>query len=429
MFILFILDVDASYFRFESPGIGRQTCILVVMAFVFIITLFLNEFGIFKRIYYNFRKKLPSNKVGTATEEGKLLDDDVYKEQQKVKSLTFSETQNYSLVMRNVTKVYNNSFRAVNGISLAVRSGECFGLLGVNGAGKTTTFKMMTGDEVISGGDIWVHGVNVKTNLKDVHKITGYCPQFDALIDDLTGRETLKIYCMLRGIVNQNAKDLSVSLAQELDFFQHIDKLVKNYSGGNKRKLSTAIAMISNPAVIYLDEPTTGMDPLTKRHFWNVVCSVRDSGKCVVLTSHSMEECEALCTRLAIMVNGQFECLGSVQQLKNKFTTGFLLVIKVRNEENGQMLADVTKVKDYITNHFNNTHLHEEHLELLTFYIYDTNLKWSYLFGTMQKVKDILNIEDYSIGQSSLEQVCFVTKVLTAHIYNPINIKELDACP
>lgn len=191
---------------------------------------------------------------------------------------------------------------------------------------------MLTGDSKISSGEAWVRGISLKNDMNTVNQFIGYCPQFDALLEDLTGRELLEIFCLLRGVRRSEINKLSIRLANELNFIRHIDKKVEEYSGGNKRKLSTAIALIGNPAVIYLDEPTTGMDPGAKRHLWNVICRVRDSGKSIVLTSHSMEECEALCTRLAIMVNGEFKCLGSTQYLKNKFSNGYSLSVKIQKE-------------------------------------------------------------------------------------------------
>lgn len=189
---------------------------------------------------------------------------------------------------------------------------------------------MLTGDERISGGEGWVRGISLKDDMHSVHKIIGYCPQFDALIDDLTGRETMELFCLLRGVPRAEINAVTIRLASELNFMKHIDKKVCEYSGGNKRKLSTAVALVGNPSVIYLDEPTTGMDPGAKRNLWNVIGKVRNSGKSIVLTSHSMEECEALCTRLAIMVNGEFKCLGSTQHLKNKFSKGYILTVKIQ---------------------------------------------------------------------------------------------------
>lgn len=202
---------------------------------------------------------------------------------------------------------------------------------------------MMTGDETISSGDAWVKGTSLKADMNEVHKTIGYCPQFDALLDDLTGRETLKIFCLLRGVQPSRIAKLSSRLADDLNFTKHIDKKVKEYSGGNKRKLSTAIALVGDPSVVYLDEPTTGMDPGAKRQLWNMICKIRDEGLSIVLTSHSMEECEALCTRLAIMVNGEFKCLGSTQHLKNKFSKGYVLNIKMKRTETASGDFDKTK--------------------------------------------------------------------------------------
>ena len=107
-----------------------------------------------------------------------------------------------------------------------------------------------------------------------------------------------------------------------------LSRCAGTYSGGNKRKLSTAIALVGNPSIVFLDEPTSGMDPGARRFLWNTVLQMVRGGQAVVLTSHSMEECEALCTRLGIMVNGQFKCLGSIQHLKNRFGSGYSLTIR-----------------------------------------------------------------------------------------------------
>lgn len=124
---------------------------------------------------------------------------------------------------------------------LIIFRGECFGLLGVNGAGKTSTFKMLTGDETISSGEAWVEGVSIKTAMNKVHQRIGYCPQFDALLDELTGRETLRIFALLKGIPRNEIHRVSMQLATEFNFVKHLDKRIKAYSGGNKRKLSTAL--------------------------------------------------------------------------------------------------------------------------------------------------------------------------------------------
>lgn len=133
-----------------------------------------------------------------------------------------------------------------------INRGECFGLLGVNGAGKTSTFKMLTGDTRISNGEAFVRGISLKTNMTEVHKIIGYCPQFDAVLEDLTGAETLELFALLRGIHPNHIPALIKHLTTELNFVKHINKRVDEYSGGNKRKLSTAVALIGDPVLVYL---------------------------------------------------------------------------------------------------------------------------------------------------------------------------------
>lgn len=210
---------------------------------------------------------------------------------------------------------------------------------------------MLTGDLRCSAGQAWVCGIPLRTQMSAVHRIIGYCPQFDALIDEMTCREVLHMFGRLRGLRPgaQHLDSIVVQLATDLNFVRHLDKTVSACSGGNRRKLSTAVALIGRPVLVYLDEPTTGMDPGAKRHLWDVVQRQRRAGTAIVLTSHSMDECEALCTRLAIMVNGEFRCLGSVQHLKSKYAQGFVLMVRVRG---AVVEEDVRRVEAFVAEHF-----------------------------------------------------------------------------
>jgi ATP-binding cassette subfamily A (ABC1) protein 3 len=181
---------------------------------------------------------------------------------------------------------------------------------------------MITGDEAVDSGSIILDSINLGSNMRQAQRRMGYCPQFDALIDLLTGEETLYMFARLRGVKSHLIPPIVNSLIALMSLQKHANKPVYAYSGGNKRKLSAAVALIGDPSIVFLDEPTTGMDPKARRHFWNAIAQFRDHGKPIILTSHSMEECEALCTRLAIMVNGKFKCLGSIQHLKSKFGAG-----------------------------------------------------------------------------------------------------------
>uniref|UniRef100_A0A8B9KPN9 ATP-binding cassette, sub-family A (ABC1), member 3b n=1 Tax=Astyanax mexicanus TaxID=7994 RepID=A0A8B9KPN9_ASTMX len=284
-----------------------------------------------------------------------------------------------------------SSMRAVDCLSLAVGKGECFGLLGFNGAGKTTTFKMLTGDERVTAGDAFIDGYSILRDIKKVQQRLGYCPQFDAVLDHMTGRETLSMYARLRGIPEKYVSSCVENVLRSLLLEPHADKLVRSYSGGNKRKLSAGMALIGGPPVIFLDEPSTGMDPVARRLLWDAVTRTRESGKAIVITSHSMEECEALCTRLAVMVNGQFKCLGSPQHLKSKFGSGYTLLAKVHTEPDLEEM-DIHVLKD-------------EHQGMVHYHLTDKMLTWAQVFGTLEAAKEKYSIEDYCVSQISLEQV------------------------
>ncbi|KAK5642702.1 hypothetical protein RI129_008869 [Pyrocoelia pectoralis] len=388
--------ITTNYYDMESPGIGRNVLFLSCVGTFLILVLFSIELRLYEKIAnkINFTKR-------HRTCESKLLDDDVLHEQEKVRDIPLHNIHNTAVVMKNVTKYYGN-FLAVDNLCLSIGKYECFGLLGINGAGKTTTFKIMTGDLRMSSGEAWINGISLTSNMKAIYKCIGYCPQFDALLDELTCFETLIIFSLIRGMSYAASKNMAKNLSHDLDFYHHLYKRVNELSGGNKRKLSTALSLIGNPSVLFLDEPTSGMDPVTKRYIWNVLCSVRDRGKCIILTSHSMEECEALCTKSAIMVNGIFMCIGSTQHLKSKFSDGYTLIVKTKKLVNYNFDAIESFVKEKFGE---DVIVRGRHQDLITFYIKDKKLPWSRMFGIMEEAKSFLNIEDYSLGQSSLEQV------------------------
>lgn len=200
-------------------------------------------------------------------------------------------------------------------------------MLGQNAAGKTTTFKMLIGEASITLGDVWLWGVSIRRRLMSTYRYVGYCPQNNAMLEDLTGLETMTVMGLIRGVPLENIKPMCKSLTTDLGFEKYIWKKTPEMSGGTKRKLSTALALIGNPHIVFMDEPTTGMDPVAKRLVWNVMGKYREKGHSVILSSHSMEECDVLCTRLAILMHGKLEALASGYSLKKKYSkTGHLLI-------------------------------------------------------------------------------------------------------
>ncbi|XP_043832232.1 phospholipid-transporting ATPase ABCA3-like [Dromiciops gliroides] len=398
------LEYEDDFYTWETPGIGKFMTSLVVSGFLFFILLLFIETNIPWRlnilISHLFRAR---NWAQVHSKESVLpKDQEVEDERKKIEESLPELLRTTPLVVKQLTKVYGSRvpFLAVNRISLTVQKGECFGLLGFNGAGKTTTFKMLTGDETITSGKAYIDGYNIITHIKEVRQRIGYCPQFDALLDHMTGRETLVMYARLRGIPEHRINSLVKDVLQGLLLEAHSDKLIKTYSGGNKRKLSTGIALIGDPSVVFLDEPSTGMDPVARRLLWDTVTRSRESGQAIVITSHSMEECEALCTRLSIMVNGQFKCIGSPQHLKSKFGSGYTLLAKVKSSS-----QKLQAFKMFVEETLPGSVLKDEHHGMVHYHVPSKDLSWAKVFGILEKNKDQYELDDYSISQISLEQV------------------------
>uniref|UniRef100_A0A8C3MYN4 Uncharacterized protein n=1 Tax=Geospiza parvula TaxID=87175 RepID=A0A8C3MYN4_GEOPR len=406
----FNISYQMNYFSWETPGIGRYLTSLAIQGFSFLFLLFLIETNLLWRLRTLVcgicrRRKWVAllNRVSMLPE-----DRDVADERKKVLESPPELLSSLSspLVIKELTKVYDSreSLLAVDRISLAVSKGECFGLLGFNGAGKTTTFKMLTGDESITSGDAFVDGHSILANIKKVQQRIGYCPQFDALLEHMTGRETLSMYARLRGIPERYIGSCAWANrgpSSGLVFPVLLLGLCPHSCLPFSRKLSAGIALIGGPPVIFLDEPSTGMDPVARRLLWDAVTRTRECGKSIIFTSHSMEECEALCTRLAIMVNGQFKCLGSPQHLKSKFGSGYTLLAKTRSEEEGELQA----FKAFVEKTFPGSVLKHEHQGMVHYHLTNKNLSWAQVFGALEKAKEKYRLEDYSVSQISLEQV------------------------
>eukprot|EP01066_Platyproteum_vivax_P014538 Platyproteum_vivax@DN6504_c0_g1_i1.p1 len=291
------------------------------------------------------------------------------------------------------------SLVAVDNVSFGVEMSECFGYLGVNGAGKTTTLRMLTGDEFVTAGAAFIDGKSVLTQQQAVRKVIGYCPQFDAHIGQLTGREHLTLYCKIKGIKQSVLQTYIEDMIIRLGIEECVDRQVHTYSGGNKRRLSLGIALIGNPRVVFLDEPTTGVDPASRRFVWNLIERTLVN-RSIILTSHSMEECEALCHRVGIMAKGNLQCIGSLPHLKSKFGNGYKVVITV---------DDVTKLEQlsaFMTTTFpgsveiETTGLH------LTVQVPKT-IQLSEIFRILeeQKESEDLPISSYAVSETTLEQI------------------------
>ena len=244
--------------------------------------------------------------------------------------------KNVVVRVKNLRKIYRNGCKkgnvAINNLNFCIESGECFGLLGLNGAGKTTTFKCITQEIGPTNGNIVVFGKEINGNFNELNKIFGYCPQFDAIFEHLTVYENLEFYATIKGIKRNLIRQVVTFMIMEMSLTEFTNKISGRLSGGNKRKLSVAISMLGNPPIILLDEPSTGMDPEARRFMWSVIHKMSTKGRksSVIMTTHSMDEAETLCKRMGIMVNGEFVCLGTANQIKEKYGYGYEADVRIK---------------------------------------------------------------------------------------------------
>ncbi|XP_075746374.1 cholesterol transporter ABCA5-like isoform X7 [Rhipicephalus microplus] len=344
-------------------------------------------------------------------------DADVKAERQRVSQMDISLMPKPPVVyVHELRKVYEEGARcrprnhvkiAIRNLSMAIDKGDIFGLLGPNGAGKTSTMKVIVGEESPSSGRVAVGGFEITSNLCRAFKMLGYCPQHDALWNNLTLREHLRLFAALRGIRYDEIEPVTNWLMDKLNIREHADKRAKQLSGGTKRKLSYAISMLGKPRIVLLDEPSTGMDPQSKRFLWDTICSTFPQGgeRGALLTTHSMEEADALCTKVGIMVRGALRCLGSTQHLKNKYGAGYTLDIKMQRQE-GAWEKNLGDLKQYVKRVFPTASLREGFQDRLTYDIPQAGVtSLANVFVAMDEAKAKFSIEEFSFSQTTLEQV------------------------
>ncbi|WP_371374678.1 ABC transporter ATP-binding protein [Sporomusa aerivorans] len=214
----------------------------------------------------------------------------------------------------NLGKTYNG-FQALKGISFAIKAGECYGFLGHNGAGKTTTMRMMYGMSTVEEGKLWLFNEAVRLTAPALKARLGVVPQEDNLDDDLTVLENLAVYGLIFGLSRSEAQVRGRDLLAFMGLEGKENSSVDSLSGGLKRRLVIARALLNRPEIIILDEPTTGLDPQARHLVWQKLRSLKDSGVTLILTTHYMEEAVQLCDRLVIMHEGVILAEGSPQEL------------------------------------------------------------------------------------------------------------------
>ncbi|XP_032994804.1 ATP-binding cassette sub-family A member 9-like [Lacerta agilis] len=290
---------------------------------------------------------------------------------------------------------------ATKSVSFCVKKGEILGLLGPNGAGKSTTMNMITGDTDPTAGQVLMKGADAAATEENAVGFLGYCPQEDALWPSLTIKEHLEINAAVKGM-QKDAAGVAISrIVHALELQGHLKTATKALPAGLRRKLCFALSMLGNPAVMLLDEPTAGMDPKGKRQVWKaILTALKEKEQGAILTTHHMEEAEAVCDRVAIMVTGQLRCLGSIQYLKSKFGKNYLLQIKVKGVDHGELL------NTHILQIFPHAARQERISTLLAYKIpMEDALPLSKAFSMLEEAKRSFSFEEYSFSLNTLEQV------------------------
>ncbi len=216
-----------------------------------------------------------------------------------------------------LTKMFGD-FTAVNAITFEVKKGEIFGFLGANGAGKTTAIKMLIGISNPTSGQAHVAGYDVSTQAEDIKKNIGYMSQKFALYDDLTVKENITFFGGIYGLPKVKIKEKTKELIEDLGLEEVANQLVGSLPLGWKQKISFSVALLHEPKIVFLDEPTGGVDPITRRQFWEMIYRASHQGTTIFVTTHYMDEAE-YCDRVSIMVNGKIEALDTPKKLKKKF--------------------------------------------------------------------------------------------------------------
>lgn len=270
----------------------------------------------------------------------------------------------------------------------------------------------MTGIYSPSSGEAWVAGHSILSNIQRVQQLIGYCPQFDILWEDLSVEEHLNFYSRLKNVDKTISETIVTKTLENTKLTKFRNFLVKELSGGMRRRLSLGISLVGNPKIVFLDEPTTGLDPENKRQIWEILSKCKEN-KCMILTTHLMEEAEVLADRIGIIVNGELKCLGTKFKLKRVYGKGFKLVINMNLDARASIHSSndvdysnkVDKIINTIVGMFPNTKLTESYKSTIVLVISNEEFNAELLFDKINEEKIELGISNWAISQVSLEDI------------------------
>ncbi|KAI9086495.1 hypothetical protein K1719_031579 [Acacia pycnantha] len=404
-----------------------------------------NASGVRKSVFYFLNPRYWIGKGGDKVREGGVCscvgsvppqehitpdDEDVLEEENIVKQQAAEGIvdPNVAVQIRGLAKTYPGAlnigccrkckrtaaFNAVKGLWANFAKDQLFCLLGPNGAGKTTAINCLTGITPVTHGDalIYGHSIRSSTGMSNIQKFIGVCPQFDILWDALSGEEHLHLFATIKGLPPSSVKSIAQKSLAEVRLTESGKVRAGSYSGGMKRRLSVAISLIGDPKLVIMDEPTTGMDPITRRHVWDIIENAK-RGRAIVLTTHSMEEADILSDRIGIMAKGRLRCIGTSIRLKSRFGTGFIANISFHgnNFERSSADTEATSTRNHeIVKQFFENNLgvvpKEENSAFLTYVIpHDREGVLMNFFEELQDREEEFGISDIQLGLATLEEV------------------------
>ncbi|CAI9594821.1 unnamed protein product [Staurois parvus] len=358
---------------------------------------------------FRFRKR--EHPFTQNPEELDDADEDVLAEKERVNTLktTDQEEEKPTILVDSLRKEFKEKsgfcrlFRkrtAISHTSFCVKKGEVLGLLGPNGAGKTTSVLILAGEMKPTAGQV-VLGNAGNPHRNEDSAALGYCPQHNPLWPNFTVKEHLEIYAAVKGMNKEDTNRAIKRVSEALEMKEHLNKPAKKLSAGVSRKVCFAISMLGNPTIVLLDEPSTGLDPKGQQRLWRAIrAAFKNRERGAILTTHYMEEAEAVCDRVAIMVSGKLRCIGSIQHLKSKFGKDYLLEIKLKDTQ------QVDVIHQEVLRLFPQASRQDRFSSLLVYKIPMDNIQsLSQAFLHLENAKQTYHFEEYSFSQSTLEQV------------------------
>ena len=359
------------------------------------------------------------------------------------------ELRKYPLVCDGLCKIYPSNLKSkdpkkrnrksLDNFTIHLKDSEIFGLLGPNGAGKTTFFSILTGIYEPTSGNAFIRGNSILKNIEKTYEFIGYCPQFDLLWEDLSVENTLLFYSRMKNKDENRIKPMVEKILVDVKLVKFRKYLVRELSGGMRRRLSLGVALIGEPPIVFLDEPTTGLDPKNKREIWDILSHCKEN-RCMILTTHLMDEAETLCDRIGIILKGKIRCLGSQYKLKVNYGKGFKLCINlkpftVESNYNNNIINDsvkdkkneimgfffdkdkikeqnrinelrINKISTFLSEIFSkNCKLVEKHRSAAIYEIGTDVFNPELLFKNLEEKKEELEITNWAISQVDLEDI------------------------